>query len=284
MQSPALQTMPTRVTPLTSGSEQPVLSTLSPDSLTSVIMAGFIRDHGFTSPLNRGQFYACRGDANRLEGIALIGHTILFESLTDGAVQAFASLARAETSCRLLMGEQQAVKRFWNYYADNQQAPRLVCPIVFLERRAPFQETSEVADLRPATTEDLEHVVQAQASMAYEISGVDPLKKDPAGFRERYLRRIEKQRVWVLIREGRLIFKTDVLADTPQASYIEGVYVTPDERGKGLGRGCLISLARILLERAKAVYLFVEDKNTRTISFYSNLGFRVAGQYSLVYF
>jgi predicted GNAT family acetyltransferase len=127
-------------------------------------------------------------------------------------------------------------------------------------------------------------VVQAQAAMALEISGVDPLKKDPAGFRERYLRRIEKKRVWVLIEDGRLIFKTDVIADTPQASYIEGVYVTPSERGKGLGRRCLTDLSRILMKRGKAIYLFVENQNVRTQSFYLNLGFTAAGQYDLLYF
>jgi predicted GNAT family acetyltransferase len=132
--------------------------------------------------------------------------------------------------------------------------------------------------------EDLEHVVQAQAAMAFETCGVDPLKKDPSGFRERYLRRIEKKRVWVLIENDRLVFKTDVIADTPQASYIEGVYVAPAERGKGLGRRCLIGVSRILMKHAKAIYLFVENQDTRTKSFYLNLGFNMAGQYDLLYF
>jgi len=138
--------------------------------------------------------------------------------------------------------------------------------------------------LRTATREDLEHVVQAQAAMAFEISGVDPLKKDPAGFRERYLRRIEKNRVWVLMEDGQLVFKTDIIADTPQANYIEGVYVRPEDRGKGLGRRCLTELGRILLKRTKALYLFVENDSTKTTSFYLSLGFTVAGQYDLLYF
>jgi predicted GNAT family acetyltransferase len=120
--------------------------------------------------------------------------------------------------------------------------------------------------------------------MAFEISGVDPLKKDPAGFRKRYLQRIEKKRVWVVIEDERLIFKTDIIADTPQASYIEGVYVSPVERGKGIGRRCITALGNILLESTKAIYLFVENENRRTESFYLNLGFTPAGQYDLLYF
>jgi uncharacterized protein len=266
------------------GTEERILSALSSNSLTNVIMAGFIRDNSFISPLNRGRFYTCRDEKNRLEGVALMGHTILFEAFSDRATQAFATLARREGSPHLLMGEHNAVERFWNYYSSNDESPRLVCPIVFLQRRQPFAEPAEVCALRPAMGEDLEHVVHAQAAMAFETSGVDPLKKDPVGFRQRYLRRIDKKRVWVVIENGRLIFKTDIIADTPQASYIEGVYVRPEERGKGLGRRYIAALGRILLERTNAIYLFVESKDTRTKSFYSKLGFTISGQYDLLYF
>ena len=284
MPAPAFTTTPHVATPLSSGTEGHVLSALSSDSLTNVIMRGFIFDNGLTNPLNRGEFYACRSEARGLEGVALIGHTTLFEAFTDDAIQAFAAVARRENSTHLLMGEHNAVARFWRHYAGNNQSPRLLCPILFLERREPFDQQTEVAGLRAATSDDLEHVVQAQAAMALEISGVDPLKKDAAGFRERYLRRIEKQRVWVVIENDRLLFKTDIIADTPEASYIEGVYVRPEERGKGFGRQCLTSLGRILLDRAKAIYLFVENQDQRTKSFYFKLGFTVAGQYELLYF
>ena len=276
-------TVPVVSSPLP-GSEEHILSTLSGKSLTNVIMAGFIRDNGFGNPLNRGQFYTCRDEKNRVEGVALIGHTILFEAFSDRAIQTFATLARRESASHLLMGEHSAVERFWGHYSANNQSPRLVCPILFLERREPFAEQAEVSDLRVATGEDLEHVVQAQAAMAFETSGVDPLKKDPAGFRQRYLRRIEKSRVWVLMENGQLVFKADIIADTPQASYIEGIYVRPEDRGKGLGRRCMTDLGRILLKRTKALYLFVENQSARTKSFYLSLGFKVAGQYDLLYF
>lgn len=276
-------TVPVVTSPLP-GSEEHILSELSSNSLTNVIMAGFIRDNGFISPLNRGKFYTCRDEENRVEGIALIGHTILFEAFSDRAIQTFATLARRESASHLLMGEHNAVERFWGYYSSNYQSPRLVCPILFLERREPFAKQVEVSGLRVATCGDLEHVVQAQAAMVLETSGVDPLKKDPAGFRQRYLQRIEKNRVWVLMDNGQLVFKADIIADTQEASYIEGIYVRPEDRGKGLGGRCVTGLGHILLKRTKALYLFVENQSTRTKSFYLNLGFKVAGHYDLLYF
>lgn len=276
---------PVNISSLLPGDEDEVLNALSTPSLTNVIMSGFVRDNGLASPLNRGRFYACRNEQNELEGVALIGHSILFEAFNENAIKAFATLARREESIHLLMGEHTAVQKFWNHYANNEeQSPRLVCPVVFLHRHEPFHTNSSIDGLRPATQKDLEDVVLAQAAMAFETSGVDPLKKDPAGFIKRYLRRIEQGRVWVLMKDDRLVFKTDIIADTPQATYIEGVYVSPEERGKGVGRNCVNALGRIFLQHTKAIYLFVEQENTRTQSFYQNLGFSIGGQYDLLYF
>ena len=281
--APSWQSESLQVSPVTAGSEKEILSALSAASLTNVIMAGFVRDNTVISPLNRGKFYLCRNEQNQLEGVALIGHTILLDVFTERAIQAFATVARREVSPHLLMGERNLVKQFWEYYAQPQQLPRLVCPILFM-RRAPFETHQATVGLRLAVREDLEHVVQAQAAMALETSGVDPLQKDPIGFRERYLRRIELKRVWVLMKDGRLVFKTDVIADTPEAAYIEGVYVSPEERGKGLGQRCLTEAGRAFLGRNKAIYLFVQNDEERTRSFYLKLGFNVAGQYDLLYF
>ena len=272
------------ITSLLPGNEDKVLTALSTPSLTNIIMSGFVRDNGLASSLNRGRFYACRNEQNKLEGVALIGHSILFEAFSENAIQAFAALARREQSAHLLMGEHTAVQKFWHHYADKEQSPRLVCPVVFLRRDEQFHANSSIDGLRPATQKDLEHVVLAQAAMAFETSGVDPLQKDPVGFIKRYLRRIKKGRVWVLMKNDRLVFKTDIIADTPEATYIEGVYVSPEERGKGIGRDCVNALGRILLQRTKAIYLFVEQEETRTQSFYLNLGFNISGQYDLLYF
>lgn len=272
------------VTPLAQEDVANVLSLLSTPSLTNVIMSGFIRDNGLDSPRNRGCFYACHDVLKNLTGVALIGHTILFEALDEGAIRAFAALARNNSSNHLLMGEHNAVRQFWNNYAVKGESPRLIHPVLFLQRHDLFNNQRLVDGLRLATPNDLEQVVGAQAAMAFETSGVNPLTKDPAGFRERYLRRIEKNRVWVLTKHGHLIFKADVTSESEEVAYLEGVYVKPDERGKGLGRDCVKAIGNILLQRKQAIYLFVAQDNARLQSFYFNLGFNVAGHYDLLYF
>ena len=84
-----------------------VVAKLSPDSLTNVIMAGLIADNGLASPLNRGRFYGCYNREDKREGVALIGHTVLFDAMSSEAIQAFATCARS-TSPHLLMGESKS--------------------------------------------------------------------------------------------------------------------------------------------------------------------------------
>ncbi|HEV8137826.1 MAG TPA: GNAT family N-acetyltransferase [Pyrinomonadaceae bacterium] len=272
------------ITPLSNGKEASILSVLSRPSLTNVIMSGFIRDHGLDSTLNRGCFYACHDEQKNLTGVALLGHTMLFEAFDEGAIEAFAGLARRNASPHLLMGERTTVRQFWDNYAIGAELPRLIHPILFLQRRNPFKTNHVVTGLRLANPNDLEQVVHAHAAMAFETSGVDPLTNDAAGFRERYLRRILKNRVWVLTKRDRLVFKTDITAETADVAYLEGVYVSPEERGNGLGRSCLQAIGCELLQRKKAIYLFTQNEDTRLQSFYFNLGFTIAGHYDLLYF
>ncbi|HKG48435.1 MAG TPA: GNAT family N-acetyltransferase [Pyrinomonadaceae bacterium] len=280
----SLQCASLEFAPAAEGTEEEILSALAMPTLTNVIMSGFIRDNGLVSGQNRGHFYVCRNEVGKLEGVALIGHSILFDAVSERAIEGFAALARRDAAPHLLMGEHNAVQRFWSYYAESEQMPRHVCPVLFLRRGEQFQQQQDVPELRLAKPEDLEPIVRAQAAMAVETSGVDPLRKDPLGFRQRYLRRIDNNRVWVLMQNRRLIFKLDVIAETPAATYIEGVYVSPEDRGKGLGQRCLTAVGRKLLERTAAIHLFVENENTRTTAFYSRLGFDIAGQYDLLYF
>src|SRR5215216_2223224 len=84
--------------PAAVGSENEILTALAVPTLTNVVMAGFIRDNGLVSTQNRGRFYVCRNEHNKLEGVALIGHSILFEAFNESAIEGFAELARRESS------------------------------------------------------------------------------------------------------------------------------------------------------------------------------------------
>lgn len=269
--------------PLARGAEREVAAFLAERPVHTVFMASLVRDNGLESPFNRGTFYACRDAGGRLEGVALIGHATLVEARSEAALAAFARVAQGCSLAHLVRGEQEKVEYFWSRYSEAGRTPRLVCRELLLEQRVPPVLRRYVRGLRRADASDLEMVMGVNAAMAFEESGVDPLARDPEGFRRRTGRRIEMGRVWVWTRRGRLIFKADVVAETPEASYLEGVYVNPSERGKGYGLSCMGQLGRTLLARTGAVCLTVNEQVRSTLGFYAKAGYRLSSYYDTIY-
>jgi predicted GNAT family acetyltransferase len=137
--------------------------------------------------------------------------------------------------------------------------------------------------LRLATVDDLDLLAPVHAEMALEESGIDPRQQDADGFRKRYIRRIEQGRTWVLIEDGQLQFKAEVVAETPVTSYIEGVWVNPAARRQGYGRRCMSQLARMLLWRTKSICLFVNEENDDARKFYKQVGYHVRAVYDTIF-
>jgi predicted GNAT family acetyltransferase len=263
--------------------EAEVLAFLSERPDHTFGMIGFINANGLVSSHNRGTFFACRNERGQLEGVALIGHYILFETRTDSAIKVFARLAQECTVAHMVLGEQDKVDTFWRYYADGGQAPRLFGRELLMEQRWPVPVRGAVQGLRLATLADLDLVIPAHAQSALEESGVNPFEVDPRGFRQRCARRIEQDRTWVWTQNGKLLFKAEVITETALVTYLEGVWVDPQERGKGYGLRCISQLATVLLARSSCVCLLVNEKAEGAQAFYKRAGFQFVGYYDTVF-
>jgi uncharacterized protein len=271
------------IAPLGDEHEAEVRAFLRTGAVDTVVMNGLIADNGLESPFNRGQFYGCRDASGQLVGVALIGHATLFETQHETALAAFAHLAQAYERAHVVVGAPDKVERFWWHYGTGGQEPRLICRELFLEQRWPVAALEPVADLRRATLDDLPAVMSVNARLAFIESGVDPLEADPEGFRLRLARRIEQGRVWVWCERGRLLFKADVLAETPEMNYLEGIYVHPDERGKGYGSRCLSQLGRELLKETRALCLLVNEQNKDAQRFFFRNGYKLRDCYDTIF-
>jgi uncharacterized protein len=269
--------------PLTEAHKEEVLNFLSARPVHTVVMTGFIHDNGLVSSLNRGTFYWCRNEEGQLEGVALIGHATLIEAYSDEALAAFALIARECSNTHVMMGEQEMIERFWRYYAEDGRSPRLICRELLMEQNWPVEVRKFVPELRLATLDDLHHVMAVQAQMAFDESGIDPMEVDPEGFRQRCARRIEQERVWVWVENDELIFKADIISDTLDVIYLEGVWVAPEKRGQGYGSSCISQLSRTLLTKTKAVTLLVNEKTPKAIACYQRAGYKLRSYYDTIF-
>jgi predicted GNAT family acetyltransferase len=265
------------------GKETEVLKFLAERPIHTVYMATLVRDNGLVSPNNRGAFYGYRDRAKNLLGVALIGHATIVEARTDSAVAAFAQLAAHSHQASLIRGERKTVDRFWQHFAATGQTLRLICRELLFEKTEITPLPEHLAHLRPATLDDIEYVLNVNAMLAFEEGGVNPFQRDREGFRGRAARRIKQGRVWLGVKDETPIFKADIVGDTPEAIYLEGIHVAPEQRMKGHGKRCLTQLTSTLLRRTKSICLTVNQRKADTVKFYVKAGFDFLSEYETIY-
>jgi uncharacterized protein len=184
---------------------------------------------------------------------------------------------------RMVIGEERAVGELWAEAEEEMPRPRQDRPgqpVYVLEKPPPPGETG----LREATLDDLDLLVPACAKAHEEEIGLDPLGRDPEGFRWRTHAQIGEGRSWLWEEDGTILFKAEASAWTPHAVQLQQVWVDPEVRNRGFGRRGLRDLCRLLLERVPAVCLFVRAENAAAIRVYDAIGMLRVGTYRSLIF
>lgn len=174
---------------------------------------------------------------------------------------------------RMLIGEEAAVGELWQAIEHGMPPPRDDRPgqPVYVLDVPPEPGDTE---LRSAVADDLELLVPACAAAHHEEIGIDPLRRDPDGFRWRTLSQIEEGRSWIWVDGTTILFKAEASAWTPSAVQLQQVWVDPSARNHGLAKRGLRDLCRLLLERVPTVCLFVRPENAPAIRVYEGIGMR----------
>jgi ribosomal protein S18 acetylase RimI-like enzyme len=215
-----------------------------------------------------GRFSAVE-EGDRLTALCHVGANVV---PSGQGCAAFAEVT-ARSRARMVIGEERAVGELWDAVASRMPPPREDRPgqpvYVIDEPPAPGE-----TGLREATTADLDVLVPACAQAHFEEIGIDPLRRDPEGFRWRTQAQIGEGRSWVWLDGQTILFKAEASAWTPQAVQLQQVWVDPAVRGRGYGARGMRDLCRRLLERTPTVCLFVRADNDAGIATYESIGMR----------
>jgi RimJ/RimL family protein N-acetyltransferase len=129
-------------------------------------------------------------------------------------------------------------------------------------------------DIRPAREEDAEAVTLAQAAMTEEDLDIPRTRIDYPRLREISKRRIAAGKVWVVFRNGELVFKTEESARTEDGVLVGGVFTDPAHRGRGLATQGIAAWARHLFDQGlELMTLHVNRDNVPAIRAYESVGF-----------
>jgi hypothetical protein len=133
--------------------------------------------------------------------------------------------------------------------------------------------------------DDVETYLPAAAAMFTEELGISPFV-GPAG--SGYRRRVEALlaagRAFGIVDRAGMVFKADLGAVTRDTCQVQGVWVRPDLRGRGIGTAALATVFEHALRRAPTVSLYVNDFNLAARRMYAKLGMRRVGTLKTVLF
>ncbi|MGL5826055.1 MAG: GNAT family N-acetyltransferase [Nocardioides sp.] len=200
---------------------------------------------------------------------------------------AFAERAhRNRGSVSTIFGPEAAVRGVYDALGGDRATPR------DLRWGQPHLELASAPLIAPdpavrrSTSADLNLLYPACVAMYTEEVGVSP-EGSQGG--DHYRARVEQliSRGWSFVRidDGRLVFKAEVACVSPYAAQIQGVYVDPAHRGRGLAAAGVAAVVRqIHTGIAPVASLYVNEWNVPARRAYARCGFRESARFATIMF
>jgi predicted GNAT family acetyltransferase len=139
--------------------------------------------------------------------------------------------------------------------------------------------------VRPVRIEELDRYLPAAVAMFTEEVGIDPRAGDGgAGYRARVAELVSAGRAFARFEDGEVVFKAEIGALSSRVGQIQGVWVHPDRRGRGLGMMGTAAVAARLAAIGKISSLYVNGFNHRARATYDRIGFQQVASFATVLF
>ena len=277
-----------RVRAVRSGGHEAALALALTDPVTNALPGARLRELGRSASLP--QEFSLAGEEQSPEGLLWHGVNLAPMSATDRALEDFgrhqASRPRRASS---VVGDRHAVEILWQALAEVWGAEvreyRWSQPLLLADDPAALPHHAPVG-LRAAVPGEEAAVFPAAVAMFREEVGVDPVAGDGGrSYRARIADLIRRRRTYVVIEDGEVLFKADVGALFGPVAQIHGVWVRPDQRGRGLGRAGMAELVHLVhRDHAPQVSLYVNDFNEPARRAYAAAGFRQVGELATILF
>jgi hypothetical protein len=216
---------------------------------------------------------------SRLTAAAFNGGNLLpIGGTSDDWVALAEQIARVRQICTSIVGPIDAVGTMWSVLEPRWGPARAIReqqPLLALTRGESIGAMPH-PQLRVMHPHEIECYLPAAAAMFHEELGISPFNaRSGHGYRRRVESLLASGRAFGIVdRDGRMAFKADIGAITSASCQVQGVWVRPDLRGRGLGTAALAAVLQHALKRAPSVSLYVNDFNLPARLMYARLGMR----------
>ncbi|MFF5937020.1 GNAT family N-acetyltransferase [Streptomyces sp. NPDC012508] len=224
----------------------------------------------------------------RLRSLCYSGANLVPICATPEAVRAFADRARRTgRRCSSIVGPAEPTSQLWSLLEPSWGPARDVRgnqPLMVTEGPSASVEPDPL--VRRIRKDEMEVIMPACVAMFTEEVGISPMAGDGGLlYQARVAELVGTGRSFARIEDGKVVFKAEIGAATRQACQIQGVWVAPEYRGRGLSESGMAAVLRFALaDVAPVVSLYVNDYNTPARAAYRRVGFREVGAFMSVLF
>jgi predicted GNAT family acetyltransferase len=136
--------------------------------------------------------------------------------------------------------------------------------------------------VRRVTLQHWDAYYQAAVRMYTEEVGVSPLQGNPAGYRFYVRQLITSGRAFGMFDGDRVIFKADLGSVSANVSQVQGVWLDPEFRGRGMAAPAMAAVVRLARSVTPTVSLYVNDFNRPARATYARVGFADVGEFATI--
>lgn len=264
----------------------PLVDLVQRDPVRHVFAASRLHASAMQSWRMGGEFWGWyRGD--ELVSACYAGANLVpVEGVTE-SLFAFADRARRQgRRCSSIVGPADEVGELWRHL-QHAWGPardlRMRQPVMVMDVDPSLAGDPEV---RPVREDEIDLLLPASVAMFTEEVGIPPTHGDSMrAYRARVLEIVRAGRSFASFDGDRVVFKAEIGAATSQACQVQGVWIDPDYRGRGLAAPAMASVVRLTREHvAPVVSLYVNDYNTAALATYQRVGFRQVDTFASILF
>jgi predicted GNAT family acetyltransferase len=276
------QRLPVR--PLTTSDHDAALECCSRDRAANVFVAARIVEGALRA--SPGSVMG-HWNGSELAGLAWVSANVVPVGLDDEGVAAVATrISRMRRQCASIFGPATQVGGLWAHLGPTWGPVRTVRrhqPLLATSTRPSTLGLAFDEAVRPALPSELDLVVPAAAHMFTEEIGYPPFQGSDRGYRASVAGLIRSGHTFVRIEGGEVVFKADVGSLALGCAQVQGVWLHPRLRGRGLAVPAMASVVeQVLAAGTDEVSLYVNDFNLAARATYERCGFHEVGAFSTV--
>ncbi|MCV7279553.1 GNAT family N-acetyltransferase [Mycolicibacterium flavescens] len=258
-----------------------VMRVLDEDPVGSCMVACRVAEHGIEPSAIGGELWTRRRPTESLcyagaNLIPLRGEAVDLHAFADKAMSTARRCSSLVGRAELVLPMWQRLEHAWGTARDVREQQ----PLMALNT-APACPVDPA--VRPVRADELDAYLVASIDMFIGEVGIDPRLGDGGrGYRRRVAGLIAAGRAWARFERGEVVFKAEVGSQSPTVGQIQGVWVHPDWRGRGLGTSGTATLAAAVVRSGRTASLYVNDFNTVARATYARVGFQKVGTFATV--